>query len=76
MSFTANGLWVFTTSTAPISRPALDEASLARTVAALGALVIDHGAVTSAEINPLRITVDGVIALEVVITVDAAVDGR
>jgi acetyltransferase len=47
--------------------PAVDRQSLGRFVAALGELLVAHPQVSDIEVNPLRITGDGLIALDAVI---------
>jgi len=53
----------------------IDDASLARTIAALGALIVDHDAVDSVEINPLRASADGLVALDAVVAVRSSAAG-
>jgi acetyltransferase len=48
--------------------PVLDRAALGQVVAALGALLVAHPHLTDVEINPLRLTTDGLVALDAVIT--------
>lgn len=48
--------------------PALDRAALGRIVAALGELLLTHPHLQDVEVNPLRVTADGLIALDAVIT--------
>jgi hypothetical protein len=48
--------------------PVLDRAALGRFVAALGALLDAHPHLQDVEVNPLRITAGGLIALDAVIT--------
>ena len=48
--------------------PAVDRAAVGRIVAALGDLVAGHDRLESIEINPLRATADGVVALDAVVT--------
>jgi hypothetical protein len=48
--------------------PAVDRAAVGRVVAALGDLVAGHDRLESIEINPLRATADGVVALDAVVT--------
>jgi len=50
--------------------PTLNEADLAQVVSILGALVADNPWISDVEINPLRVTSDGLIALDAVILVD------
>jgi acetyltransferase len=47
--------------------PVLDRGELGRAVAALGALIAAHPQLTEAEINPLRLTSGGLVALDAVI---------
>lgn len=54
----------------------IDDASLARTITALGALVVDHDAIASVEINPLRVTADGLVALDAVIVLRPGTPSR
>ncbi len=53
--------------------PVLDRAALGRFVAALGALLTAHPHLQDVEVNPLRVTVDGLVALDAVITADTEV---
>ncbi|MHA6779710.1 acetate--CoA ligase family protein [Pseudonocardia saturnea] len=48
--------------------PVLDRAALADVVDALGGLLLDHPELEDVEINPLRVTADGLLALDAVIT--------
>ncbi|HLU59568.1 MAG TPA: acetate--CoA ligase family protein [Pseudonocardia sp.] len=50
--------------------PVLDRAALGRFVAALGALLSAHPHLQDVEVNPLRVTADGLVALDAVITAD------
>jgi len=47
--------------------PVLDRAALAHVVTALGDLLLDNPHVEDVEINPLRLTADGLVALDAVI---------
>ena len=47
--------------------PALDRAALGRIVAGLGELLLAHPYLQDAEINPLRVTAGGLVALDAVI---------
>ena len=47
--------------------PAADRAALGAVLAGLGGLLADHPDVGEVEINPLRITHDGLVALDAVI---------
>ena len=47
--------------------PVLDQAELGHAVAALGDLIASHPELTEAEINPLRLTTGGLVALDAVI---------
>ncbi|MDT0183980.1 acetate--CoA ligase family protein [Microbacterium sp. ARD31] len=47
--------------------PAVDTAALGGTIAALGALLVKNPSIDEIEINPLRITHDGLVALDAVI---------
>ncbi len=49
--------------------PPLDDASLVHVIAAVGALVVEHDTIESVEINPLRVTADGLVALDAVVSV-------
>jgi acetyltransferase len=53
--------------------PVLDRAALGRFVAALGALLHAHPHLQDVEVNPLRVTADGLVALDAVITADTEV---
>jgi acetate---CoA ligase (ADP-forming) len=53
--------------------PVLDRADLGRFVAALGALLDAHPQLQDVEVNPLRVTADGLVALDAVITADTEV---
>lgn len=53
--------------------PVLDRAALGRFVAALGALLHAHPHLQDVEVNPLRVSADGLIALDAVITADTEV---
>lgn len=48
--------------------PVLDRAALAHVVDALGGLLLDRPELEDVEINPLRVTADGLLALDAVIT--------
>jgi len=48
--------------------PVADRAQLGSVLAALGNLLVDHPVIADVEINPLRVTVDGLIALDAVLT--------
>jgi acetate---CoA ligase (ADP-forming) len=50
--------------------PVLDRAALGRFVAALGALLHSHPHLQDVEVNPLRVSAAGLIALDAVITAD------
>jgi acetyltransferase len=56
--------------------PAVDRAAVGRVVAALGDLLTAHDRLESIEINPLRATADGLVALDAVITVVSASTDR
>ena len=47
--------------------PVLDRAALAHVVDVLGGLLLDHPELDDVEINPLRVTADGLVALDAVI---------
>jgi Acyl-CoA synthetase (NDP forming) len=49
--------------------PVLDRAALGAVVAALGALLLTHPHLEDVEINPLRVTATGLVALDAVIRV-------
>ena len=53
--------------------PALDRAALGRFVTALGALLHAHPHLQDVEVNPLRVTTAGLVALDAVITADTEV---
>jgi acetate---CoA ligase (ADP-forming) len=53
--------------------PELDRAALGRFVAALGELLHSHPHLQDVEVNPLRVTADGLVALDAVITADTEV---
>lgn len=48
--------------------PVLDRAALAHVLDALGGLLLDHPELEDVEINPLRVTADGLLALDAVMT--------
>ncbi|MDN5931461.1 MAG: acetate--CoA ligase family protein, partial [Pseudonocardia sp.] len=48
--------------------PVLDRAALAHVVDVLGGLLLDHPELEDVEINPLRVTADGLLALDAVMT--------
>ena len=48
--------------------PALDRSELADLVSALGTLLLDAPHLADVEINPLRVTADGLVALDAVVT--------
>lgn len=48
--------------------PALDRSELAALLSALGTLLLDHPHLGDVEINPLRVTADGLVALDAVVT--------
>ncbi len=52
--------------------PVLDPAALGRTVARLGELLVANPDLDEIEINPLRLTCDGLIALDAVVLTRAA----
>ena len=56
--------------------PVLDRAELGHVVAALGDLIAAHPHLAEAEINPLRVTADGLIALDAVIITREAADAQ
>ncbi|MDP9398055.1 MAG: acetate--CoA ligase family protein, partial [Actinomycetota bacterium] len=49
--------------------PVLDRRALGRVVRALGALLLAAPELADVEINPLRVTADGLVALDAVVTV-------
>jgi acetyltransferase len=56
--------------------PVLDRAELGHVVAALGNLIAAHPHLAEAEINPLRVTADGLIALDAVIITREVADAQ
>lgn len=56
--------------------PALDTGELARVATALGDLLVSNAAIDEIEINPLRLTDDGLVALDAVITSKEADDAH
>jgi acyl-CoA synthetase (NDP forming) len=54
--------------------PVLDRSELARVLRALGQVLVDSPSVDEIEINPLRLTRDGLVALDAVITANDADD--
>lgn len=56
--------------------PVLDADALGRTVAALGDLLAGHPGVAEIEINPLRLTATGLVALDAVITTRESTDAQ
>jgi acetyltransferase len=48
--------------------PVADRAALGRALAALGDLLVAHPQIQDVEINPLRVTADGLLALDAVLT--------
>jgi acetyltransferase len=53
--------------------PVLDRPPLGRFVAALGALLDTHPHLQDVEVNPLRLTADGLVALDAVVIADTEV---
>ncbi len=53
--------------------PVADRAALGAALAALGDLLVHHSEIEDVEINPLRVTADGLLALDAVLTMDKAV---
>jgi acetyltransferase len=51
--------------------PVADRVALGAVVASLGALLTDHAEIEDVEVNPLRITASGLLALDAVLTVRA-----
>jgi acetyltransferase len=51
--------------------PVADRVALGEVVASLGALLTDHAEIEDVEVNPLRITASGLLALDAVLTVRA-----
>jgi acetyltransferase len=47
--------------------PAADRGAIARAIVALGRVLLDHPAVSEIEINPLRATPGGVLALDALV---------
>ena len=56
--------------------PVVDRAAIGAVIAALGDLLAAHDDLDAIEINPLRITVDGLLALDAVITRRAPADAE
>jgi acyl-CoA synthetase (NDP forming) len=56
--------------------PVLDRVKLGQVVAAVGGLIAAHPHLAEAEINPLRMTPDGLIALDAVIITRESVDAQ
>jgi hypothetical protein len=54
--------------------PAVDAEELGRVLAALGDLVVDNPALAEVEVNPLRLTGNGLVALDAVIITRGAGD--
>ena len=54
----------------------LDPAEFGRALSALGALLAANPHVTEAEINPLRLTADGLVALDAVIVTREGTDAK
>ncbi|GAB3350428.1 acetate--CoA ligase family protein [Modestobacter lapidis] len=50
--------------------PVADRAALGAVLAALGDLLVQHDRIEAVEINPLRVTADGLLALDAVLTLD------
>jgi succinyl-CoA synthetase beta subunit len=50
--------------------PVADRAALGGVLAALGDLLVAHPQIADVEINPLRVTADGLLALDAVLTLD------
>ncbi|MEZ2389726.1 acetate--CoA ligase family protein [bacterium RCC_150] len=48
--------------------PVVDQQALGEVLAVLGALLVEHSEIQDIEINPLRVTADGMLALDAVIT--------
>ena len=53
--------------------PVADRAALGAVLAALGDLLVHHPGIEDVEINPLRVTADGLLALDAVLTMDKEV---
>ena len=53
--------------------PVADRAALGAVLAALGDLLVHHSEIEDVEINPLRVTADGLLALDAVLTMDKEV---
>lgn len=49
--------------------PVADRAALGAVLSALGDLLVDHPEIEAVEVNPLRVTSDGLLALDAVVTV-------
>lgn len=52
--------------------PALDVKDLARIICLLGQVLVQHPHLDELEVNPLRLTRQGLIALDAVITTDSS----
>ncbi len=47
--------------------PAVDEDELARAIVAFGALIAGRDDIAEVEVNPLRVTADGLVALDALV---------
>jgi acetyltransferase len=56
--------------------PVLDPAELGRVIAMVGDALADNPQLAEIEINPLRVTTGGLVALDAVIIAEEATDGR
>jgi acyl-CoA synthetase (NDP forming) len=56
--------------------PVADRRALGSVLAALGDLLATHPEVADVEINPLRVTVDGLVALDAVLTLGTHTEGK
>jgi acetyltransferase len=56
--------------------PVLDHAELGRVIAMVGDVIADNPDLAEIEINPLRVTADGLVALDAVIITQEATDAR
>ena len=55
--------------------PVADRSALGSVLAALGDLLVTHPGVDDVEVNPLRVTADGLLALDAVLTLGTPVEG-
>ncbi len=52
--------------------PAVDRAALADVIASLGRLLLEHPEIAEVEINPLRATAEGLVALDALVVAPAS----